>query len=161
MFVGLGFGVLVGAAACGVSVGGSAVAVGSASVGASVGGAGVSVGGRGVSVGGTGVLVGSGVLVGVEEGVGVVVLVNSGRVVLVGVGVIRDELPPPSVQPASTSASSRTRIPDRNRVRLLVVKRFSPKELWASWSQAICSTAAPLILDCFRRWSTVLASCSG
>ncbi len=118
------------------------------------------VGGSGVSVGGTGVLVGSSVLVGVEVAVGVMVLVNSGRAVLVGVGVMRDELSRPGVQPASTSAS-RTMIPDRNRVRLLIAERFSPKWLWTSWSQAICSTAAPLILDCFRRWSTALASCRG
>jgi hypothetical protein len=59
--------------------------------------------------------------------VGVVVLVNSGRVVLVGVGVIRDEPSRPSAQPASTSAS-KTRIPDRNRaVRLLIVEKFSPR----------------------------------
>lgn len=119
--VGLGFGVFVGAAGCGVSVGGSGVLVGGASVGG-----GVSVGGSGVSVGGMGVPVGSGVLVGNGVVVGVMVLVNSGRAVLVGVGVIRDDPPRPRVQLANTSAS-RTIMQHRNRVRLLIVRRFSPR----------------------------------
>jgi hypothetical protein len=59
------------------------------------------------------------VLVGVLVAAGVRVLVNSGRTVLVGVGVTRDALSLPKLQPASTSASSIAKV-DRNRVRFLI-----------------------------------------
>jgi hypothetical protein len=100
-----------------VSLGGTGVSVG----GASVGGAGVSLGGNsvsvgsGVSVGGMGVSVGSGVSVGGGLGVGVWVLVKTGRWVLVGVGVTRADPPRLKVQPNKIKANRATEIVNSRR----------------------------------------------
>jgi len=66
--------------------------------------------------------------VSVESGVavGVKVLVNNGRSVLVGVGVTPDILPPPMAQLAKSSASNTTRM-DKNRVRLFMQQRSSQR----------------------------------
>jgi hypothetical protein len=115
--------VFVGGA--GVSLGGSGVSVDAASVG----GAGVSLGtgvsvGSGVSVGGIGVSVGAGVSVGGGLGVGVKVLVNTGRKVLVGVGVTRADSPRLRVQPNKIKANMATETV--NNTRRFFIERSTP-----------------------------------
>jgi hypothetical protein len=98
----------------GVSVATIGVAVG---IGGSVGN-GVSVGG-GASVGATSVVVGNGVSVGNGEAVGVIVAVNSGRAVLVGVAVTRAEPIGLNEHPINANAN-RTIRPPTSRARYLI-----------------------------------------